>query len=100
MYLALLVFVTSAAFQYVVDATAGIIVMDDADSEADIDESQMQTASHLRARLKYASEHESRMRTTRNSARRFALDHERTGDHPSLTSTLHTLSHCPLHHQS
>jgi hypothetical protein len=105
MYLVLLIPVTSAAYQYVVDLSAGIIVLDDADSEVDIDESHLQTAAHLRARLKDASEHESRMRSTISSARRFALDLERTGDRALLTSALHTLSHTtlshfPLHHQA
>ncbi len=58
---------------------AGIIVLDDTDSEADIDRSNEQIAAHLRSRLKDASEHESRMRSTISSARRFALDLERTG---------------------
>jgi hypothetical protein len=60
-------------------AAAGIIVLDDAESDGDIDQPQQQTPALMRARLSAASEHESRMRSTISSARRFALDLERTG---------------------
>ena len=53
-------------------------MLDDTDSECNIDESLDKTAEKMRSRLKDASEHESRMRSTISSARRFALDLERT----------------------
>lgn len=53
-------------------------MLDDAESECNIDESLDKTAEKMRSRLNEASEHESRMRSTISSARRFALDLERT----------------------
>ncbi len=54
-------------------------MLDDGDSDGEIERSQKQAPALLRARLNDASEHESRMRSTISSARRFALDLERTG---------------------
>jgi hypothetical protein len=65
--------------------STGIIVLDDFEGESDIDDAHLQSAAHMRARLKDASEHESRMRSTISSARRFALDLERTGSQPAPT---------------
>jgi hypothetical protein len=76
-----------------VTAAAGIIVLDDADSDVDVEQMLEQTPALMRARLNDASEHESRMRSTISSARRFALDLERTG----APITLHA-RHLPTLH--
>ncbi len=72
-------------------------MLDDGDGDSDTDDAHLQSAANLRARLKDASEHESRMRSTISSARRFALDLERTGAQPARNPHFsHVLFHFPL----
>jgi hypothetical protein len=73
---------------------SGVIVVDDSESEADAEQLHQNLAVRMRARLKDASEHESRMRTTISSARRFALDLERTGRLLANFYTLHSCVRC------